>query len=1347
MMSNSSLKNVETKEGESVATTYSEENFQKEGASQTGENENFTPTSEPIHPETYSQEQYSSHIRYLLSKSKLGLGQRDHEDWFKMIEEIYRNLDAIPIISSVLKVLEYAETLEIIFDFATSSIVDLDPTQNASTSGSCDYKAGRLYVGAKSRDFVLGTLAHELTHLAMQIIYNNDCNPYNVGDISSKMEFEKIVEDYRRKSGLNPIISRVFTAYGNPDDWPSELIVRVPHLLGHYYEDPLILAKLREEASELFDFYERNTQKDVLRFIEMPNHIKNQHRIQRLNSFLGELDVIQRSHIYLVDEKLKIEDSESILLLASPYPQLAKLDLVRALSRKNDEDKAWDIRSRCIFTKIDHFTNDNTLREIHEAHQFVPEPILVIDCAYDYNLCHHNLWKVIDTLPRKRCVLLIVDLESADSMMLYCDQYQLHRIDARYTWENLASDSQKMLLSKELDFQGFNVTFHQLISASSSLCDVFLEDMLKNKVLALGRPILSSHEIDAYRIQRIFVRHTGNYGQNQSLFTSEDLFLSQGKVVILSDDVGMGKTGALVNLSKLIKTTNPSCWISKLNLIDFVGVFEDYLKYRMDIDQLLPKMLDFESEKEEKLFEDLFKRGQVVVMLDNFDELESSQKKIVTDLIQYLRSTPLRQLWITTRPEVEDNLEKLLDVDSLRLQPFSEEDQINCLINFWKSLPQSSDPQNSSQLNIFAKRLLEIISETINDKDLRFAGNPLHVRMLAESFQEELLEFLNPKAELLIAPITFNLFFLYDKFIDQKYTTYVASNSNDVADILTSGINVRKVHQLLALEVLFPKEFEIFPKPKRIHTLPRDKINRIGIAQYAGNRPYFAHRTFGEYFVADLIANRFSKTDETFEKFFLNRILLDDDYRVVRGFLDGLFEEIIDRQERLQRYAGRIAELWRNTCFILERNLLQPVKRQEINFGDYEKSSIATLKDFDKMMYRSSTECNLGGTILHQAIQESNENIAYFLLNTFKFAEDVANFLLYQNQMGQNIWYGAAISGNQKILKKVLETVISKSAQYNTQNLKHFFSTNDQNKHCPWHWIPYHNNVEMLQLTRTLIKFNYLDLKDFFQAQDIFGRTIGHWTALYGTVDILNGLWKLGEDFQFDLGEFLNAKDHYNRSIWHFAIYNQNVNLFINLWALAKKLSLDFKEDVLLNKDITGKTLWELVISMEAVELFKNICILIKDAEMEIKQLLLYKNERNQNALHWTLQNKHPETLTALLEFITTQDLDQCFIDEFFFCEDNEKGTIWHLVIQTNAFEKLEKLWSWLKSVGLGFELLGKVLFDSEKGILADDQWMTAPSSEYQRIIELSQTIAEEIGVDVESELFLFECSELDSII
>jgi hypothetical protein len=186
---------------------------------------------------------------------------------------------------------------EIIFDFDNDCIVDLEPTFTPGTNGFCNHKDGRNYIGAKNVSELLGILAHELTHLAMQVCYDNECSPYEKPDEQTKSDFDKIVSLYCNKDGIDKIVQRVFIGY-DKSIWPAELIVRVPHLLAHYNVEKVIHL-LTQQAPDLFKFYLRHTDEDLRRFVENHAYIKARRKIQHLNILLGKMDKYEHSKIRL----------------------------------------------------------------------------------------------------------------------------------------------------------------------------------------------------------------------------------------------------------------------------------------------------------------------------------------------------------------------------------------------------------------------------------------------------------------------------------------------------------------------------------------------------------------------------------------------------------------------------------------------------------------------------------------------------------------------------------------------------------------------------------------------------------------------------------------------------------------------------------------------------------------------------------------------------------------------------------------------------------------------------------------------------------------------------------------
>ena len=112
--------------------------------------------------------------RILKSKLRSGHNNKRH---YGTVLKLYKKLDTIPEISTILKVVEQSELHEIFFHFDRDSIVDLEPTLSSKTRGTCKITQGCLYISGQQESQLVGALAHELTHLAMQVCYDNECNP------------------------------------------------------------------------------------------------------------------------------------------------------------------------------------------------------------------------------------------------------------------------------------------------------------------------------------------------------------------------------------------------------------------------------------------------------------------------------------------------------------------------------------------------------------------------------------------------------------------------------------------------------------------------------------------------------------------------------------------------------------------------------------------------------------------------------------------------------------------------------------------------------------------------------------------------------------------------------------------------------------------------------------------------------------------------------------------------------------------------------------------------------------------------------------------------------------------
>ncbi len=195
---------------------------------------------------------YSS-INYLMSRTKIF---QSSDDLFEQVLSTYKTLSNIPEVLTIFEVLEYSNApLDIIYDFEKDNIEEISGGLGSTkAAGVCQFKAGYIFIGGKvdTRE-LLGTIAHELTHQAVYLLYRNDCNPFDTEDANAISKLSN-ARDQAYYFSKDPIITRVFTVYKDTD-YDAEIIVRVPHILAKYgYKKGHEL--LEDEAPLLVQFYQ-----------------------------------------------------------------------------------------------------------------------------------------------------------------------------------------------------------------------------------------------------------------------------------------------------------------------------------------------------------------------------------------------------------------------------------------------------------------------------------------------------------------------------------------------------------------------------------------------------------------------------------------------------------------------------------------------------------------------------------------------------------------------------------------------------------------------------------------------------------------------------------------------------------------------------------------------------------------------------------------------------------------------------------------------------------------------------------------------------------------------------------
>jgi hypothetical protein len=121
-------------------------------------------------------------------------------------------------------------------------------------------------------------------------------------------------------------------------------------------------------------------------------------------------------------------------------------------------------------------------------------------------------------------------------------------------------------------------------------------------------------------------------------------------------------------------------------------------------------------------------------MFDGYDEVSPSYTKKVSIMLKELQEVNAGKLWVTSRTVMRHKLEEDLSTLAFTLHPFRKPDQITFLQQVWKNKIPNVDRE---LLKEFVTKLLQLITQSLNDKEKEFTGIPLQTMMLAEVLQPD----------------------------------------------------------------------------------------------------------------------------------------------------------------------------------------------------------------------------------------------------------------------------------------------------------------------------------------------------------------------------------------------------------------------------------------------------------------------------------------------------------------------------------------------------------------------------------------------------------------------------------
>jgi ankyrin repeat protein len=373
------------------------------------------------------------------------------------------------------------------------------------------------------------------------------------------------------------------------------------------------------------------------------------------------------------------------------------------------------------------------------------------------------------------------------------------------------------------------------------------------------------------------------------------------RTMLLVAKPGMGKSTLLSYMAHEIKKWKPSVWVLRINLVNYTNELQaiDFEPESIDKCKMFLWSAAHSTEQDDLMvtkeifLQALEQTGKMVIILDGFDEISPDYSDKVQVLIKAIRDKTASKIWISSRSTFQLNLEDTVGKFAFTLQPFTPENQIQFLEQYWSEVSEIS---NRGIMQKFGKQLLSLCSRNFSDKDGEFTEIPLQTRMLGEAFNNEAKEYCCSGEFNLTEKI--DLLFLFKKITENKFDIYFKEKNKmdtSLPEVKDCKNEYVKKHMISALLYLFSLKGlnELSGELNRNNLeqkncfLRKDKTHKIGIiTDTVDGKPHFIHRCFAEYFAAKWFSDNFRECEE-----FISNVLFSSTHEEARKMFDRMLAE------------------------------------------------------------------------------------------------------------------------------------------------------------------------------------------------------------------------------------------------------------------------------------------------------------------------------------------------------------------------------------------------------------------------------------------------------------------------
>lgn len=824
---------------------------------------------------TYMQNKFKRkecwHILFLESNTKIGFmnDKTDYTENFKRITQIYERLHEHKEVDDLIKILEHSESFSITFDFRNKYVDKTDLMSGPGRDGLCYQNRGLIFVGAgraasaadgNNDDDVTGVVAHELTHLALQIMFNNSCKPYFVHDLEQQNVYEKILSEIEALPDNIDVIKDVFKY--KKQEKIKELIVRVPQLIALNKKE-----LLEGKYPRLLKFFRDNVSKRAEVLVQNPETFRVQRGVQQLNDKLGHIEEMKKFKIQLNNSRVNhISHEKHYHIVTCPTTRLFLYDFY-------NQHNTIDVKaeSHFIYASVQDLLIQLKLQQILRIWDLIDNITLVINCeSLDTEDCEDYVKPFKNIKKRIAKRLIVFGSEKAIS------NFKKLQIDAKrnsdahfiqYEWVDIHDDYKSTLMESEISFQGVDVRLSRI---GCSFEIVPMEKVVNGEKMIIERSTVVN---DHYDPDEFVNRNFENYEKFDQFLTD----VMDNKALLLSGDAGIGKSIILTHISLQLKIIEETFYVIRVNLHEHIKAF---LKTRLvnskaALDFVTNNFLQCENNSDveftRKLFAYCLEHEKVILLFDAVDEIAPTCLNQCLKFLSYLSCQGKIRLWITTREhlctQLSDTLEESPSFKQIYLEAFTMTNQKESLTKFWKKKLKLDRVEQ--KLLHFADKLTDGIYESIFEWSAATIGIPLLITMIAVIYLDDAEDYVNGDGSETKKFEINDLFGLFTAFITKKIHTMVKDKGEIVekekGENEIFGLDVIALHENLALRSMF-QDTTMYGHlyRSRTYTTEIESIQRYGLVTFDVNKePYFMHDTISEYFVATFI----SKTLKNFAKF------------------------------------------------------------------------------------------------------------------------------------------------------------------------------------------------------------------------------------------------------------------------------------------------------------------------------------------------------------------------------------------------------------------------------------------------------------------------------------------------